>query len=66
MRDMLLPHPSFGNLRWLVKIEPEDGLTGQYIQSARVVSNPTTGAPEVAFTLNRKGTEKFARITQTC
>ena len=49
---------------FLVKTQPELGLTGQYVKSARVVRDPMTGQPQIAFSFNEEGAKKFARITQ--
>lgn len=49
---------------YLVKIQPEDGLTGQYVKSAQVVRDPVTGQPEIAFTFDAEGARKFAHITE--
>ncbi len=48
----------------IVKTEPELGLTGDAVESARVSHDPMTGQAEVHFTLNSEGAIKFAQITR--
>jgi len=48
----------------LVKIEPEMGLTGSYIESAGVEPDPLTGQPQIHFKFNTKGAEIFAEVTR--
>lgn len=49
---------------YLVRKEPERGLTGKYIVSARVGSQQVTGQPEIDFTFNSEGGELFRQITR--
>ena len=48
----------------LVKIEPEMGLTGKYIERAGVEPDPLTGQPQIHFKFNDKGAEIFAELTK--
>jgi SecD/SecF fusion protein len=48
----------------IVKTQPELGLTGDAVESARVSHDPMTGRPEVHFSLNSEGAIKFAQITR--
>jgi SecD/SecF fusion protein len=49
---------------YLVKKEPERGLTGKFIKNARAIFNPATGEPEIEFWLNDEGAGLFADITR--
>ncbi|HYV28835.1 MAG TPA: protein translocase subunit SecD, partial [Candidatus Eisenbacteria bacterium] len=49
---------------YLVKIEPEQGLTGKYIKRAYASRNTMSNEPEIDFELNPEGAEIFARITR--
>lgn len=42
----------------------DTGLTGAYLQSARVEFNRQTGKPYIALTFNKAGAEKFAQLTK--
>jgi SecD/SecF fusion protein len=48
--------------RLVVKKKAEDGLQGDFVQSARV-SADSFGAPQIEFTLTDDGAKKFARVT---
>jgi SecD/SecF fusion protein len=50
--------PSF----YIVKQKAEKGLSGDFVQSARVVQD-SLGAPEISFTLNPDGAKRFAEVT---
>ena len=54
--DSLIPY--------LVKIKPEQGLTGTHISSAGVYPDPLTGKPEIDFVLTSEGTVLFADVTR--
>ncbi len=62
------PTPAF-RLQWQIATATVDGeevqLTGDRLEpgSAQVGFNPTTGAPEVLFSLDRKGSEAFRQVT---
>ena len=45
-------------------IEKEVALKGSYIKSATVLRNDQTGVPEIHFTLDPIGANKFAKITE--
>jgi SecD/SecF fusion protein len=47
----------------LVKKKPERGLTGKYIKRAGVQRHPVSGEPEIHFTFNEEGAQKFGDIT---
>ena len=51
-------------VEYLVKREPEQGLTGTHIERAAVYPNPMTGEPEIDFTLTSEGAALFASITR--
>ncbi len=51
-------------IEYLVKIKPEQGLTGTHISAAGVYPNPMTGEPEIDFTLTTEGALLFADITR--
>src|SRR5919198_4860302 len=50
--------------RYLVKREPERGLTGKYIKNARAIFDPGTGEPQIEFSFNDEGAALFADITR--
>jgi len=50
--------------RYLVKKQPEEGLTGKYIESAMVHRNPVDNSVAISFTLNSEGATKFAKVTR--
>lgn len=54
--DSLIPY--------LVKIKPEQGLTGTHISSAGVYPDPLTGKPEIDFVLTSEGAVLFADVTR--
>jgi preprotein translocase subunit SecD len=54
--DALIPY--------LVKIKPEQGLTGTHISSAGVYPDPLTGKPEIDFVLTSEGAVLFADVTR--
>jgi SecD/SecF fusion protein len=47
----------------LVKIKPERGLTGAYVERARASSDAMTGRPEILFKFNSEGAKTFGDIT---
>ncbi len=49
---------------FLVKREPERGLTGKFIKNARAVFDPGTGEPQIEFSFNDEGASLFAEITR--
>ncbi|HXG49634.1 MAG TPA: protein translocase subunit SecD, partial [Methylomirabilota bacterium] len=49
---------------YLVKKEPERGLTGKYLKRAGVSRNPLTNEPEIHFELDAEGAKLFAEITR--
>jgi SecD/SecF fusion protein len=49
---------------YLVKKEPERGLTGKYIKNARAIFDPGTGEPQIEFSLNEEGARLFGDITR--
>jgi SecD/SecF fusion protein len=49
---------------YLVKKEPERGLTGKYIKNARAVFDPLSGEPQIEFSLNNEGASLFGDITR--
>src|SRR3989441_3870786 len=49
---------------YLVKKDPERGLTGKYIKNARAIFDPGTGEPEIEFSLNDEGAGLFRDITK--
>src|SRR5438876_196206 len=49
---------------YLVKKEPERGLTGKYIKNARAIFDPGTGEPEIEFGFNDEGAGLFRDITK--
>ncbi len=49
---------------YLVKRQPEGGLTGKHVSRAGVVFNPLTGRPEISFTMNSEGAALFAKVTR--
>ena len=50
--------------RYLVKIKPEEGLTGKYITRAVAHRNPVDNSVAIAFSLNSEGAQKFAKVTR--
>ena len=50
--------------RYLVKIKAERGLTGKNIKTAYVARHPVSNEPEIHFTLDQEGAQKFAEITR--
>ena len=51
-------------IQYLVKIKPEQGLTGKHISSAGVYPDPLTGKPEIDFVLTSEGAVLFADVTR--
>jgi SecD/SecF fusion protein len=49
---------------YLVKKEPERGLTGKYIKNARAIFDPATGDPQIEFSFNSEGAALFGDITR--
>jgi SecD/SecF fusion protein len=49
---------------YLVKIAPERGLTGKNVKSANVARQSFSNEPEIHFTLDSEGAEKFAALTK--
>src|SRR6185503_12636648 len=49
---------------YLVKKEPERGLTGTYIKNARAIFDPGTCEPEIEFSFNDAGAGLFRDITK--
>ncbi len=49
---------------YLVKKEPERGLTGKYIKNARAIFDPATGEPQIEFSFNDEGARLFGDITR--
>ncbi len=49
---------------YLVKRQPEHGLTGKHVSRAGVVFDPLTGQPEISFTMNSEGASLFAQVTR--
>src|SRR5438093_6044768 len=49
---------------YLVKKDPERGLTGKYIKNARAVFDPGTGEPQIEFSFNDEGARLFGDITR--
>jgi SecD/SecF fusion protein len=49
---------------YLVKRQPEHGLTGKHVARAGVVFDPLTGQPEISFTMNSEGASLFAQVTR--
>jgi SecD/SecF fusion protein len=49
---------------FLVKIQPEQGLTGQYVRRASVNFHPVTNHPEVSLTFTSEGAAIFAELTR--
>lgn len=64
------PEPIEVTIDWVIASATVDGeevfLTGERLQpgSAQVSFDPTTGAPEVLFELDRKGQEAFRQVTR--
>ena len=50
--------------RYLVKREPERGLTGKYVERAMMARDPITNTPEIHFELDGEGAQLFAEITR--
>lgn len=50
--------------RYLVKKQPEEGLTGKYIEMAMVHRNPVDNSVGISFRLNSEGAVKFAKVTR--
>ncbi|HUK83124.1 MAG TPA: protein translocase subunit SecD [Verrucomicrobiae bacterium] len=48
---------------YYVKLKPEQGLTGQYVERAYVAYDPGVGTPYIALTFNKEGGEIFGRVT---
>jgi SecD/SecF fusion protein len=48
--------------RYVVKKTAEDGMAGDFIQTARVVPD-NLGAPQISFTLTPDGAKRFAEVT---
>jgi SecD/SecF fusion protein len=48
--------------RFVVRKVAEDGLAGNFVQTARVVEG-SLGAPEISFTLNPDAAKRFAEVT---
>ncbi|HVR35349.1 MAG TPA: hypothetical protein VMS21_05805 [Methylomirabilota bacterium] len=51
-------------VRHLVENKPANGITGLYIENARVYEDPIRGAPDIHFSLNPEGARLFAELTQ--
>ena len=51
-------------IQHLVRIKPEQGLTGAHISSAGVYPDPLTGKPEIDFVLTSEGAVLFADVTR--
>jgi SecD/SecF fusion protein len=49
---------------YLVKRQPEHGLTGKHVSRAGVIFDPLTGRPEISFTMNNEGASLFAQVTR--
>ncbi len=49
---------------YLVKKEPERGLTGKYVKRAMVTRQQYTGEPEIDFELNDEGAKIFGEVTK--
>lgn len=49
---------------YLVKRQPEHGLTGRHVSRAGVIFDPLTGRPEISFTMNSEGASLFAQVTR--
>jgi SecD/SecF fusion protein len=49
---------------YLIKRQPEHGLTGKHVARAGVVFDPLTGRPEISFTMNSEGASLFAQVTR--
>lgn len=51
-------------MSYLVKKEPERGLTGRHIRRASVSRGQVTGQPEIQFEFDADGAQKFAEVTR--
>jgi SecD/SecF fusion protein len=49
---------------YLVKRQPEHGLTGKHVSRAGVVFDPLTGRPKITFSMNSEGAALFAQVTR--
>ena len=49
---------------YLIKRQPEHGLTGKHVSRAGVIFDPLTGRPEISFTMNSEGASLFAQVTR--
>jgi SecD/SecF fusion protein len=49
---------------YLVKRQPEHGLTGKHVSRAGVIFDPLTGRPEISFMMNSEGASLFAQVTR--
>ncbi len=49
---------------YLIKRQPEHGLTGKHVSRAGVIFDPMTGRPEISFTMNSEGASLFAQVTR--
>ena len=49
---------------YLVKRQPEHGLTGKHVSQRGAVFDPLTGQPEISFTMNSEGASLFAQVTR--
>jgi SecD/SecF fusion protein len=49
---------------YLVKKEPERGLTGKYVDTAGVFLDPMSGQPKISLRFNSQGTTLFGDITK--
>ncbi len=48
----------------LVKVKPERGLTGKYIERAGVYRDPVTMSPRITFRFNNEGASIFGEVTR--
>jgi SecD/SecF fusion protein len=49
---------------YVVSRQPERGLTGAHVSRARMVFEPLTGRPQIAFTMTSEGATLFAQVTR--
>jgi SecD/SecF fusion protein len=49
--------------RLLVKVKPERGLTGKYIERAGVIRDPVSNRPQITFKFNAEGGKIFGELT---
>src|SRR5262245_8834669 len=49
---------------YLVKKKPERGLTGNYVQYARITTDPMTGRFEISLSFNSAGAQIFSEVTK--